>query len=266
MRRFEYFSRISLVLLFPVLASAASAAEPVHVKYVEGSLHAFMILRTEAGKAVAVGDTEQTVQGSRVTTHLKFRFDDGSIHEETTVFSQRGVFRVLSDHLIESGPAFKDPIEVWVDCPSGQVKVRETKDGKDKISTQHMEIPADLANGIVPTLIKNFSDDAQRTLTMLVATPKPRIVKLVIYPSSEDTFSVEKTGYKAAIYLLKIDIGGIAGAVAPVVGKQPPDTHIWVLKGAQPIYLKSVGPISADNTVWQIELASPVWPDANPRF
>jgi hypothetical protein len=36
---------------------------------------------------------------------------------------------------------------------------------------------------------------------------------------------------KATHYVLKIDIGGIAGFVAPLVGKQPPDSQVWILDG-----------------------------------
>lgn len=255
--------RSTLIFLVVSFLTARGLAEPIRVKHVEGAIHGFMLLRTEDGKAIAVGDLDQTVQGGRVTEDLKFHFTDGSIYEEKTVFSQRGTFRVLSDHFIEKGPAFKKPIEVWIDCPAGKVKVREMEDGKDKdkdkITTHHLDIPADLANGIVTILIKNFPDDAQRTVTMLAVTPKPRIVKLVITPETEDTFSVGGTKYKAKEYSGKVQIGGVAGAVAPAVGKQPPDSHFWIFKGEAPLFLKSVGPISAGTPVWQIELASPTW-------
>jgi hypothetical protein len=248
-----------LALAISVLAPRWVVAEPIHVKYVEGTLHGFMVLRDEDGKQIAVGGLDQTVQGGRVTMNLKFHFEDGSAYEETTVFSQRGVFRVLSNHLREQGPAFKKPMEVWIDCSTGQVKVRDMVDGKDKVSTHHIDIPADLANGIVPTLIKNFPDDSQRTLAILATTPKPRIVKLVVTPEGEDAFSVEGAKYKAKQYRAKVEIGGIAGTVAPVVGQQPPDSHFWILKGEAPIFLKSAGPLSAGTPVWQIELVSPTW-------
>jgi hypothetical protein len=255
------FSRhFKTALVLSMLASSA-IAKPVRVQYEEGALHAFLILRSEDGKTVAVGNLDQTVKGQQVTDHLKFQFHDGSIYEDTTVFTQHGFFRVLSDHLLQSGPTFKDPIELWIDSPSGQVKVRETKDGKDKTTIHQLSIPTDLANGIVSTIAKDFPSNQPQTVTMLVATPKPRIVKLAITPQGEDTFSIANTQYKATHYVAKIQIGGIAGAVAPVVGKQPPETHLWLLKSAVPIFLKSIGPLSADNAVWQIELASPQWPD-----
>lgn len=252
----RHFIRTLLILLSlrPVFA------ESIPVKHVEGAFHAFLLMRSEDGKPVAVGDFDQTVKGQQLNGHLKFRFNDGSIYEETTVFTQRGVFRVLSDHLLQTGPSFKNPIEVWIDSASNQVKVRDTKDGKNNITTNHLAIPADLVNGILPTIVKDFSG-AQHTVSMLVATPKPRIVKLVITPQNEDSFLIEGTKYQATQYVAKVEIGGVSGAVAPIVGKQPPDSHLWVLNAAVPIFLRSTGPICSDNVVWQIELVSPSWPD-----
>jgi hypothetical protein len=253
------------LIIICLVTACRSGAEPIHVKYVEGTLHGFMVLRTEEGKTIAVGGVDQTVQGARVTTTLKFHFEDGSEYEETTVFSQRSVFRVLSNHQLTKGPAFKKPMEIWIDCLNGQVKVREIHNDKrdddkeDKVTAHHIDIPADLANGIAPTLIKNFPDDSQRTLTMLAATPKPRLVKLVVTPQGDDSFSIEGTKYKAKQFLAKVEIGGIAGAVAPVVGQQPPDTHFWIFQGEAPIFLKSEGPLAAGTPVWQIELASASW-------
>jgi hypothetical protein len=131
--------------------------------------------------------------------------------------------------------------------------------GQDNVTTSRVKIPPDLANGIIPIIVENFPDEGQHTVTMLAATPKPRLVKLVLSPQGEDTFSVGKTSYKAARYVAKVELGGVAGVVAPLVGKQPPDTEFWVFKGSAPVVLKSSGPLSADNTVWKIELASPTW-------
>jgi hypothetical protein len=256
-----HFRGIFLSLLCLHLSVLASG-EQVPVKYAQGSIHAFMVLRSEDGKAIGVGDWDQKIHGGQLSSHLKFRFDDGSIYEDTTIFTQQRVFRVLSDHLLESGPLFKDPLEVWTDCRSGQVKVRQSKDGKDKITSHNLKIPADVANGILSILLANLADGAKHTLSMVVAAPKPRIVKIVVSPQSEDEFSIQNKKYTARTLLIHIDIGGVAGAVAPLVGKQPQDTRVWVLKADVPIFLRSIGPLSADAPVIQIELAGPAWPNS----
>jgi len=58
-------------------------------------------------------------------------------------------------------------------------------------------------------------------------------------------------------YVMHVDIGGIAGALAPLVGKQPHDTDIWVIGGDAPTYAGSLGPLYGDGPVWRISLVSP---------
>jgi hypothetical protein len=206
-----------LYVPFLALALRPSYAEPVRVRYLEGVTHGFLLLRTPEGATIASGDLIQSVQKDVVTTRLDIHFNDGSLHDETAVFSQRTSFHLLSDHLIEKGPTFDSPKEVWIDALKGQVTVRDMKDGKDKISTKHVDLPADLANGIIFILVKNFPQASQQmTVSMLAATPKPRIVKLTISGQGEDTFSMEGSKRKAKRYLAKVKIGGVAGVIAPL--------------------------------------------------
>ena len=95
---------------------------------------------------------------------------------------------------------------------------------------------------------------------MLVSTPQPRVVKLKISAMGQDSFSVGGLGAKATHYIIKIDIGGVTGVVAKVVGKQPPPIHVWVAAGNAPVFLRSEGPLYDDGPIWRVELASPAWP------
>jgi hypothetical protein len=95
-----------------------------------------------------------------------------------------------------------------------------------------------------------------------VLTPKPRLVKLVISSRGEEPFSIVGSSRKAIHYEIKIEIGGIAGIVAPLVGKAPPNIQIWLIGGQAPTFLKEQGPTYPDGPVMTIQLASPVWPDA----
>ena len=259
----------ALLACLALLQPCALPAEQVAVRHTEGIVHGFLVLRTLEDKIIAEGDLTQLARGDRVTTHVVFHFKDGSVHEETTLFSQRGSFRLLSNHLLQKGPAFKRPMEVTTNGSTGEVTVRYTdENSKEKVVTDRLKLPPDVANGIVFTLLKNIRPDATRmTVSMVVATPKPRLVKLVIAPQGEEPFSIGGSGRKATHYVAKVEIGGAAGLVAPLVGKQPPDTHIWVLGGEVPTFVKSEGPLYEGGPIWRIELTSPVWPQkpaANP--
>lgn len=254
---------LAIVLAWAALFQAASvSAESVAVRQMEGELHGFLALRTLDGAIIADGDLIQVTHGSEVTSRLVFHFKDGSLQDETAVLSQRGHFRLLADHLVQKGPAFKRPMDVSINGSTGLVTVRYRDDkGEDKIATKRLALPPDLANGIVPILLKNMASDAQSTtVSMVVATPEPLLVKLVITAEGEDSFSTGGASHKAIRYVIKVDIGGIRGTLAPLVGKQPPDTRVWILGGNCPAFLKSEGPMYESGPIWRTDLVSPVWP------
>jgi len=50
----------------------------------------------------------------------------------------------------------------------------------------------DVANGMVPTLAKNIAPGAQETIVSMVgATPKPRLVKLKITQVGQESFTAK---------------------------------------------------------------------------
>jgi hypothetical protein len=257
-------SQLFAILLISAccLCGVSMSASPVEVRYKEGLIHGFLVLSTLDGDPIAEGDLAQVVRGDRVTSQLVFRFKDGSRQEETTVFSQRGNFRLISYHLVQKGPAFKNATDVTVTASTGQVTVRYTQDdGKEKVENEHLTLPPDLANGLVPTLLKNLPPSATQTeFSMLVAAPKPRVVKLMVTAEGTEPFSLVGSGREANRYVVKVDIGGLAGAVAPILGKQPPDSHIWILRGEAPAFVKSETLSYMGGPMWLVELASPVWP------
>jgi hypothetical protein len=242
---------------------ASASAEPIPVRHVEGTIHGFLELRSGEGDALASGDLVQVAHGDRVTSRVIFHFKDGSIDDETTVYSQRRNFQLISDHHIQKGPTFPHPMDVFIDSRSSQVTVRcAGKDGKEEVKTNHLNLPPDLANGMVPLIIQNLRPDTpETTVSMLVATPKPRLVKLAISSRGEEPFSVVGSSHKALHYEIKIDLGGVAGVVAPLIGKQPPNIQVWTIGGEAPTFVREQGPIYPDGPIMTIELASPVWPD-----
>jgi hypothetical protein len=239
-------------------------AEPVPVRRAQGFIHGFVVLKDLNDNLLASGDVTQLPAGNRLTTVLSLHFKDGSLYEETSVFSQQRTFKLLSYKQVMKGPTFPTPQTLAIDASTGKVDISAVKDGKEKMITKQISLPADLANGIVSMLLSEVDPRAETTLSMLVATPEPRMVKLKISAAGEDSFAIGGSGLKATRYLVKIDLGAVTGAVAKVVGKQPPPTNIWVSSGAAPIFLKSEGQLFDDGPIWRIELASPSWPKNPP--
>jgi len=209
-------------LLATLLACAAPfepillSADQVTVRHMEGLMHGFMALRTLDGKRLADGEMTQVAEGDRVTSRLIFRFKDGSVYDDTTIFSQRGAFRVLSDHLVQRGPSFKQPMETSIDAASGQIMVRyKDQDGKEKVLKERRDLPPDVANGLLFTLVKHIQPDVpQTTVSMVATTPKPRVVKLEILPEGKKAIASGNTKHETVRYVVKVKIGGVAGFVA----------------------------------------------------
>lgn len=257
MRRFP-----TSMVLCALLASRllADEVQPVAVRHKEGLVHGFLVLRTQEGALLASGDLIQDVRGDRVTSRMIFAFRDGSIHDETTVFTQQRSFRLVSYHLVQKGPAFPRALDVSLDGGSGRATIRYSDDGEEKVEAEKVKLPASLANGVLPILLKNIRPETPKTtLSFLAATPKPRMVNLEVTAAGDEPFEVAGSPRKATHYVVKVDIKGLAGLLAPLIGKQPPDSHVWILQGEAPAFVKSESPFYPDGPLWRIELTNPVW-------
>ena len=164
----------SLVALLMCAWPHGAQADPIIVRHVQGTLHGFLELRSGGGLVVASGDVTQVVHGDRITTETLFRFKDGSIDDEVTVFSQHRTLQLITDHHVQKGPSFPHPMDMLIDAHSGEVTTRTSgKGGKVETTSDHLDLPPDLANGLVPSVIENLAAGAAgTTVSMIVATPK----------------------------------------------------------------------------------------------
>ncbi len=256
-RREPARSRIVLAVSAWLLFATSMAAGQVQVRHQEGLVRGFLVLRDLDGSILANGDLVQNVKGNRVTSRLVFHFKDGSLQDETAVFSQRGHFRLLSDHLVQKGPAFKRPMDLSI-AASGQVTLKYTQDGQEKSRSDKLKIPPDIANGLLLTILKNIPPTVEESRAeFLVATPKPKLIKLSIKPAGEKEFTTGSEHRKVTDFVIKPDLGGITGLLADLMGKTPPDMHVWILEGEAPAFVRFEGPLAVGGPVWRIELVSP---------
>jgi hypothetical protein len=247
-----------LVLAITALASRVDAAS-VRVKHREGTSHGFLVVHSADGQLLASGEMTETVDGERVNSETTLYFKDGSIHDEVTVFSQNRRFRLLSDHVRQSGPSFPDGADARIDATSGTVTTQSLKDGASKPDVRHMKLPDDLANGLLVTVLRNFPPGDETTVPMLVGSSKPRLIKVTIRQEGRDEFAAGDRTITPVHYVAHITIGGVAGAMASVLGKQPPDMHFWILGGKAPTFIRAITPLYEGGPIWTVDLA-PVTP------
>lgn len=253
------FPAVLAVVLSLALALVApgAGAEPVAVKHPEGATHGFLALRAVAGGDVlAHGELLQTQQGDNVWSQLLFHFKDGSLYDETLTFSQRKVFRLLTYKLVQRGPSFPAPTEVTFDRAGGTYRA---KVGDDRAEGA-LELPDDLHNGMTGMLLKNLPPGGSATGHVYAFTPKARLMTSTLRPEGEDRYVVGDAARTAARYLVTMDLKGLVGVVAYVLGKDPPDLRFWIAPGAAPAFLKFEGAMYVNGPRWRIELAAPRWP------
>jgi hypothetical protein len=199
------------------------------------------------------------VRGERVETRLFFNFADGSLYDETVTFTQHSVFRLVAYHLIQKGPAFGEAgTEVTFDRDSGRYRASSG----DKSAEGTVDIPEDVHNGMTGMLIRNLPAGGRASGYLLAFTPKPQLVRSEIAPEGEDRFQVGEASFTAVRYLIKLDIPGLKGTIANLIGKNPPDIRYWVSSGAVPAFMKFEGAMYLKGPVWTIEQAPTRWLNA----
>ncbi len=242
------------------------SADLIPVKEKQGAMYGFLVLKSADGKVIAMGDEINSVTGNRIRSRTTLHFRDGSLDDEVSVFSQGSVFQLISDHHIQKGPSFQEPLDMSIDMPTKTVSWREMKNGKDESHTQHMDLPSDLANGMTSLIVENFPTNVSELKVSYVAgTSKPRVVTLSTKPDGDEMFRVAGVSRQSKKYKIHVEIGGVAGVVAPLIGKQPADIEMWVTAKEVATFLKMEGPLFDKGPIWTMELAEPVWPEATPR-
>ena len=236
-------SNIFLAASLAITLVTAALAEPISVRHIQRPMHRFMVARSEDGKTIASGEFSQVVQGDEVTMRLTYKFVDGSIDDETTTYRQQGTFRLVRNHHIQKGPFFTKPIDFTVEAGTGIVTSRTIdKNAKIYVESKHMDLPNDLANGFVGTLLLNVPHNTMPfRVGMLAPVGGGRLIRLLISPEDEQTVHLAGQTLKATVFRIHPELGGIVGLIARLIGLQPKDVMVWVLEGEEPAVAVVVG-------------------------
>ena len=237
-------------------------AAPVTVRFAEGVTHGFLLLRTVDGTLIASGDLLQVGRGGGVESRMVFHFKDGSLFDETVVFTQQHVFTMQSYRLVQRGPVFTEDTEILLERTGKyRVKTKAHKDGREEVLNGTLELPPDLYNGMVLTVVKNLPKGAGETVHIVAFMPKPRLIQLKLEPEGEHKMLVGELKKTAIQYVFKPQLGVWLKLFATVLGRMPPDYHAWIITEEVPAFARFEGPLYTTGPVWRIELTSPRWPN-----
>jgi hypothetical protein len=249
-------SNIFLATSLAITLGTAALAEPISVRHIQRPMHRFMVARSEAGKIIASGEFSQVLQGDEVTMRLTYHFVDGSIDDETTTYRQQGTFRLVRNHHIQQGPFFVKPVDFTVEAATGIATSRTTdKNGKIHVESHHIDLPDDLANGFIGTLLLNAPQNTTPfRVGMLAPVSGGRLIRILISPEGEQPFHTPGQTLKAAVFRIHPELGGIVGVIASLIGLQPKDVMVWVLEGEEPAVVRIVGQLGGYGPVVSSEL------------
>jgi hypothetical protein len=252
----------AIIMVIAVLVYAPTDAAPVAVRSPEGVIHGYFLVRSHTGETIGQGELIQLVkEGGPVESHVVFRFKDGSLHDEKVAFSQQRVFTMIRYRLIQRGPLFPEQIDVTVDRETGQYTVRSQagKDGKEEVFTGRLDLPTDVYNGMLVVALKNLLKGADKTVSFLVFTPKPEIIKLQLLLMGEQPVHIGNLSGKASLYVFKPQIGKIREFFGKVFGKLPADFHYdcWIVADEVPSFVQFEGPLQLMGPIVRVELVSP---------
>lgn len=252
MRRNDFLAAV----FWAIALGTAASAEQIPVRHIQRPMHRFMVARSEDGKTLARGEFSQIVQGDEVTMRLTYRFVDGSIDDETTTYRQQGTFRLVRNRHIEQGPFFARPIDFTIEAATGTVTSRTTdRNGRIHVESKHMNLPDDLANGLVGTLLLNVPPNTVPFRAgMLAPVGGGRLIRLLISPEDEQTVHLAGQTLKAAVFRIHPELGGFVGVIAKLLGLQPKDVTVWVLEGEEPAVAVIVGQLGGYGPVVSSEL------------
>ena len=258
---FPKVATLGLLVIGAVLSTVVAA--PIPVRFAEGVTHGFLLLRSLDGALVATGDLLQIARSGEVEKRMVFRFKDGSLLEESTVFTERGVYAMQSYRLLQRGPVFTEDIEISLERATGKyrVKTRAHEDGREETLEGTLELPPDVYNGMILTVVKDLPKGARETVHYVAFTPEPRLIQLEMVPAGEQEVLVGELAKTAVHYVLKPKLGIWLKLFATILGRVPPDEHVWIIPDEVPAFVRFQGPLYPTGPVWRIELTSPRWTD-----
>jgi hypothetical protein len=249
-------SRPLVAALLTITLAAAAQAERIAVTHLQLPGHGSMVVRSATGEIVGRVDFSEDVHGDEVTMRLTYHFVDGSTDDETTTYRQQGTLQLIRNHHIQKGPFFSKPFDFSVEAATGIATSRTAdKNGKIRVESEHIDLPDDLANGFIGTLLLNLPQNTKPfRVGMLAPFGGGRLIRVLISPQGERPFQSTGQTLKAKVFRIHPELGGMLGMLAALIGLQPKDVMVWTLEGEEPAVVRVVGQLGGYGPVLSSEL------------
>ena len=253
----------ALLLVSATLRCTSPAeASLVPVRFAEGNVHGFLVVRNSADSVLAYGDLLQIPGNGAIASRMTFRFGDGSFFEETVTFTQKRSFQMQSYGFEMRGPSFPHDQKISMKRATGayRVETKSHKDGKVEVHEGTLKLPDDVYNGMVITLAKNLTNQPRTRVHFVAFMPRPRLIEIDLAVANSQKVMLGPISRNAAHFVIKPQLGGVMQLLAKLLRKLPPDNHVWIMTNDVPAFVRSDGPLYTNGPVWRVELSTPRWP------
>jgi hypothetical protein len=162
----------------------------------------------------------------------------------------------VNDHHLQKGPFFAKPVDFEVQAATGMATTHTTdKYGKIHAESERIDLPNDLANGFVGTLLLNVPQNATPfRVGILAPVASGRLIRILISPESVQSFRMNGQTLRATVFRIHPELGSIVGVIARLLGLQTKDLMVWVLEGEDPAIVRIVGQLGGDGPLISSEL------------
>lgn len=234
----------------------------IPVRYSEGSVHGFLVLKDLSDNVLAYGDEVQTADGSLVQTRMRFDFPDGSKFQEDVWYSQDGVFRLKRYTLSAEGPAFQGSQKYVLDAENGRYQIEVRKSGEKAVNDEgDIKLPEDVYNGMASTVAKNILGRGNVRVHYVAFTPKPRVVEIEFASGGQEKIYLGQTSRPAQHFVIKPDLSLLLKIGAALTGQTPGDSHLWIVTDTVPGFVRADATLVPDGPVRRLELTAPRMPE-----
>lgn len=233
----RFFACSSLAL---ILIGAIGSSRAVEPNELQGATHGYPGLYDSNGKKVANGEFRQWADNGRLHVIITYRFRDGKVWEEKSIFRQQPETLQEKWSWRESKDG-KTEREFTVDFAEGTATTHIN--GKDDSAKIDIEPGRTFAGFGFTIALSNLHERLLKGETIELKgigfTPKPRVVAVNVFHAGLDRIEMGGRVFRGNHFIIRPSLPFIAKLFIRV-----PDNHIWLTNPKPATFLRWEGPIA----------------------
>jgi len=236
---------VKAAMLAVVAMCAALPAQAVPLRWPEGTLRGFPVVRDASGRQIANGTLTQWIEDGKLHVTGTYDFEDGRVVEEQTVLQQHPELAQLRWSWEErKGTEVLRSYSIDFITGHAVVHKRGEDDREDQLDDARKPGHAFAGVGFmyaVKNLIPDLEKGGEIELTAVAFTPKPRTVTVSVRRDQEGSLAMggRTLGAERFVVHPQIPLAFIAKLFV-----KAPDQYLWFYRPSPPAFLRADIPLA----------------------